>query len=411
MRISLGPAPHLAVALAALAVAAPPAALGQAKFERPPSYAAAKIPGITAAGPNYTIQSPVRSDGFLRIYALKTQYGEFTVTGDAMMQMRLRELFALDQLDTVSQSETFNKALAQAGLSPLKYAGQLIINPLQTLGNTLAGAGMLMGQFGSSVVNAGKTRDDPMASLFGVTKQKRELAARIGVDPYTDFEPLKARMDRLSEAAAAGGLVVSGALLAIPGAAGVVISNVSTSSNLTTYARDYTAAQLMDLNRGKLRALGVPDGAVEEMLANRNFTPLDVTAMTVAMEELGAVEGRPSFIARAAKVSNRDAAYFMRTHAEMLAAYQAKTGALRDFVWLGDFPFNRLRDGGVAGVWPVDAVSWTETTARTLATASEQRKRGGFAGRSEIRITGQATPLAKRHLKGLGWTVVENVRL
>lgn len=411
MQIPFNPAPHLVTVFAMFAAAVPSDLLAQAKFESPPSFNAATIPRITASGPNYTIQSPVRSDGFLRIYLLKTPYGQFTVTGDAMTQMRLRELSATNQLDAFSQSEAFNKALAEAGLSPIKYAGQLVTNPLQTLGNTLAGAGMLMGQFGSSIVNAGKTRDDPMAGLLGVTKQKRELATRIGVDPYTDFEPLKARLDRLSEAAAAGGLVVGGALLAIPGAAGVVISNVSTSSNLTTYARDFTASQLMDFNRSKLRDLSVPDNVIEELLANRRFSPLDVTAMAVALEGLGAVEGRPSFIARAARVTNRDAAFFMRTHAEMLAAHQAKTGALRDFVWLGEFPFNRLRDGGVAGVWPVDAIAWTETTARTLGAASEQRKRTGIAGRAEIRITGQATALAKRHLKQLGWTVVENVRL
>ncbi|MBI4274973.1 MAG: hypothetical protein HY659_09780, partial [Rhizobiales bacterium] len=304
-----------------------------------------------------------------------------------------------------------NKALAEAGLSPIKFAGELVTNPLQTLGNTLAGAGMLMGQFQSGVANAGRTPDDPMASMFGVIKKKRELAEKIGVDPYTDFEPLRVRMDRLSEAAAGGGLVVSGALMAIPGAAGIVISNVSTSSNVTTYARDYTAAQLMDLNRGKLAALGVDSSTTEALIANRNYTMVDITALVVALESLGAVEGRPIIIARAAKVSNRDAAYFMRVHAEMLAAYQAKTRALRDFVWLGDFPFNRLADGGVIGLWPVDAISWTETTARTLGAASAQRKASGSTGRAELRITGQATPLARRRLKEFGWTVIESVRL
>jgi hypothetical protein len=387
------------------------AAFAAENVEAPPSFDAAKIPGVLAAGDNYTIASPVRSDGFLRSYVLKTPYGEFAATGDAMLQVRLNELFALNQLETVSQSESFNKALAEAGLNPLKYTGQLVTNPLQTLGNTLAGAGMLMGQFGSAVVNAGKTPDDPLAGALGVLKKKRELAAAIGVDPYSDFEPLKEKMNRLSEAAAAGGLVVSGALMAIPGAAGIVVSNVSTSGDLTKFARDYTAAQLIDLNRGKLAAMQVESGDAERLLTNRNFTPLDVTALVLAMEGLNGVEGRPAFIARAAKVSNRDAAYFMRRHAELLAAYEAKTGALGDFVWLGDFPFNRLRGGGVIGLWPVDAFAWTDTTARALGAATDARRRGGLAGRAELRITGQATALARRRLKDLGWTVVENVRI
>ena len=50
----------------------------------------------------------------------------------------------------------------------------------------------------------------------GVTDHKRKLAAKMGVDPYTDFPPLDARLSRLAEAAAAGGLTVSVAMLAVP---------------------------------------------------------------------------------------------------------------------------------------------------------------------------------------------------
>lgn len=407
MRHAIGPVLRTFVLAACVAAAGP--APATEKLEQPPAFEPAKIPGIAASGVNYTIASPVRSDGFLRHYVLKTRHGEVAVAGDAMLQMRLHELFALEQLDTVTQSESFNKALAEAGLGPIKFTGALIANPLQTLGNTLAGAGMLMGQFGAGLVNAGKSPDDPLAGAFGVLKRKRELAAKLGVDPYTDFPPLRERLDRLSEAAAAGGLVVSGALMAIPGAAGVVISNVSTGSKVGTYARDYTAAQLLDLGRQKLLAMQVDSAVAEALVTNRSFTPVDLVALVSALEAMSGVEGRPSFAARAAKATTREAAYFMRVQAELLAAYQAKTGALSGFVTLGEFPFNRLRAGGVIGLWPVDAVAWTETTSRGLRAATEAHKRGG-GGRAELWITGQATPLAKQHLKQLGWTVVENVR-
>ena len=102
-----------------------------------------------------------------------------------MLRMRSNELVALSLLEKVSTSQSFSRALAEAGLSPLKYTGQLIVNPVKTVGDTLAGIGGMFGRIGSGLHNAGKTQDNAMGSLLGVTSQRRELAAAYGVDPYT----------------------------------------------------------------------------------------------------------------------------------------------------------------------------------------------------------------------------------
>ena len=103
-------------------------------FEKPRSFQANLIPGITAGGQNYTIKSPVTSDGFMRIYVFTTPWGEFSAIGDGMMRQRQRELAALGQLQQVTESDQFNRALAEAGMSPIKFAGELIVNPLGTTG-------------------------------------------------------------------------------------------------------------------------------------------------------------------------------------------------------------------------------------------------------------------------------------
>lgn len=396
--------------LAVAALLAGGSAALAAENEAPASFDVGRLPGIPPRGPNYTIANPVKSDGFLRIYLLQTPYGDFTVYGDAMVRMRIAELAAVYELDKVSNSEAFNKGLADAGLAPIKFAGEMIVNPVQTIGNTMAGIGNFFGQINSGMANAGKTQDDGMASLLGVTKKKRELAVQLGVDPYTDFQPLAVRLTKLSEAAATGGLVVNGALMAIPGVGGAVVGYTSTSGGLHDMARDYTAAQLLDFNRPKLLAMGADPALAEAFLLNRNFTPLDATAIVTALDTMPDVQGRALFIQRAASVTRRDAAYFTRRQAELLAAYQAKTGALAAFTVYGDFPFNQLRNGGVLGYWPLDAVSWTGNTSRSIRATTDALKRSGHRGPAEIRITGQATNLSKQQLKALGWTLVENAR-
>jgi hypothetical protein len=399
-----------AVALTGLLVGFAGAAAAQT-FERPPTFDPARILGPRASGPNYSVASPITSDGFMRIYTVRTPYGEFAVVGDALMQTRLQELAALYHLDKVKPDAAFGKSFVESGLAPVTYAGKMLTDPAKTIGSTFAGIGNFFGQIGSGLHNAGKTQDDPMAALFGVTKKKRELAAELHVDPYTDFQPLAIRMTRLSEAAAGASLTVGVGYAFIPGVAGAVISNVGTSSDMSEFARDYSAAQLMDMCRQKLTVMGLDRQATEALLTNRAFSPLDLLAMLNALEKMADVEGRVEFLRRAVPLQRRDAAFFMRRQAEVLADYHGKTRALAAFVSYGDFPFNRTRNGGVLGLWPIDALSWTENAGPALQKASEALKRSGHKGPAEIRISGQATNLTKQRLKALGWTVTDNVKL
>jgi len=384
-------------------------------FERPPSFNAAKLAGIKRVGANYTIRTSVRSDGLLRIYQLTTPFGDLTVHGDQMLRMRLNELAALRELDTISNSEAFGKALAEAGISPLKYTGRFIANPAKTVGDTLNGIGNMFGRIASGMANAGKTPGNPVAGLLGVTEQRRKLAAKLGVDPYTDYQPLDAKLSRLSEAAAAGGLTVSGAMMAIPGGAGIVVSNLRTASTLEgikieDLARDYTAAQILDLNRERLAAMGADKALIEALLANRNYTPIDMAAMVAALDSMAGVEDRTVFLARAAAINVRSIAYFMRRHAELLASWQARGAGLMRFVSLGGYPFNLTRDGRIVGIMPIDALSWTQTTSDMLRRSAADARKIGVGNGVELRITGMATRLAKRQLKALGWRVVQHVK-
>ena len=158
----------------------------------------------------------MRSDGLLRIYTLTTPYGEFTVHGDQMLRMRVNELAALHELEKIANSESYGKALVDAGLSPFRYTGRLIADPKKTVGDTVQRHRHDGRPITADIANVGKTPGDPISGLLGVTDQKRKLATKVGVDPYTDFPPLDAKLSRLAEAAAAGGLTVSAAMLAVP---------------------------------------------------------------------------------------------------------------------------------------------------------------------------------------------------
>ncbi len=394
----------------------PPAVAAAETYERPPSFNAAQIRGIKRVGDNYTIANPVRSDGLLRIYVLKTPYGQFSVQGDEMMRMRQNELYALAKLEKVRNSDAFGQALAQAGLSPLMFAGKLLTNPVDTMQNTFAGVGNFFGRIGSGLNNAGKTRDDALSGLLGVTDKRRELATAYGVDPYSDFPPLATRLQQLSQAAATGGLVVTGALMAVPGGAGIIVSNLSTAYKLNdmgleAVARNYDAAQIMDINRGLLHKMGVSGQITEQFLQNRHYTPIDAAALVAALDSMHGVGGRPVYIARASLAETRSLAYIMRRQAELMADdYHRHPREYERFIALADYPFMVTRDRKVMAVLPVDALSWTQETSHGFGVVSEQRRRFDPKAHGILRITGTATPLAKRHMEALGWTILEHQR-
>ena len=267
-----------------------------------------KIPGFWPSGDNYSIKNPVTSDGLLRIYTLTTPYGEFTVHGDQMLRMRVNELAALYELEKIANSESYGKALLDAGLSPFRYTGRLITDPKKTVGDTFSGIGTMFGRISSDLSNIGKTPGDPISGLLGVTDQRRKLATKVRVDPYTDFPPLDAKLSRLAEAAAAGGLTVSAAMMAVPThAVGIIVSNLSTASTIEgvridELARDQTASQIFDLNRQKLRAMGADNDLVEALLVNRNYTPIDMAVLVAALDNMPDVEDRTVFLQRAAQI-------------------------------------------------------------------------------------------------------------
>jgi hypothetical protein len=393
-----------------------PAAAVAQTTEAPPSFNAAQISGINRIGPNYTVQNPVNSDGLLRIYRLTTPYGDVTVQGDEMLRIRLNELAALALLEKVSSSDSFAKALAEAGLSPVVYTGHLLTNPVGTVQSTLAGVGGFFGRVGSGIANAGKTQDDAVSSTLGVTDQRRKLAATYGVDPYTDFPPLNAKLEQLSQAAALGGLTVTAAFFAVPlGLTGLIVSNLSTAYKLNDIgvdelARSYTASQILDLNRKRLVAMGVDPDLTERLLANRNFTPIDMAAMVAALDSMAAVERREAFVACAAAVNARAIAFVMRRQAELMADDYRLHGGYARFVALVGYPYVITRDGRVMTVAPIDALSWTRETAAGFGSVTAERKRVAPNARGELRITGQATALAKRSLSAQGWAVLERQR-
>lgn len=382
-----------------------------ADVENPPLFKASAVLGQAAQGPGYRIEERVGSDGYLRIYDVETPWGVLAVHGDAMVAMRLKEIRALDAMNRTAASKEFGDALVRAGLKPVEFAGKLVTDPAGTVKSTVTGVGRLFNSIGSGIRNAGKTQESAAAGITGAAKQRRLIAYEYGIDPYTDLPPLKEKLDQLSRAAAAGGLAVTGAFILIPGAAGTVISNVSAAQTLNQLVRDYSAAQLLDMNRKELRRMGASGDVAEEFLTNPHYTPTDATAITGALGGMGQLRNIDALLARATEATTREQAYFLRRRVELMAAQQLAAGNITGFVALDGvpFPMATTREGGIVGLFPLDALSWTAETSEAITALTAAARAAGFDGPMSLGITGTATPLAEKEVARLGWTLAQNL--
>ncbi len=355
--------------------------------------------------------SPVSTDGMLRHYRLRTRWGEFETIGDQLMAARVKKLNALHALDGTDTEKSFGQGVLKAGMAPVVFAGHMIVHPVDTTENTAAGVGQFVGDIHSRFNNMGKSRDDTVASLTGEAREKRLIATGLGVDAYTDFQPLAYRLNELAGAAAAGHLAVSVGMMAAPGAAGLAVSNASTAGSLSDTTRDFSDAQLMDMNRDKLARLGVSGATADSLFANRNYTPGDVTAMVEALTSLNGVSNLGPTVAGAAGAAA--ARLPVSSAAEWSSpplGSAATTRSSRSSATSVMFPLAQTTSGGIVGVYPIDVLSWTPGTAQTIDAMTAAAQKDGATSKTLI-ITGAATPLAKARISARGWTLEERAKL
>lgn len=378
-----------------------------AGLEEPPVVSAAAVLGERAHGPNYRVEDRVESDGFLQVFGLETPFGRYRVEGRDMLEMRLRELAALATLERMNRSSVFVESAARAAMKPIGLATGLIRDPAGTLDRTMTGVGEVFTRMGSTLSNIGHSPDRPAASALGIAAAKREIAWRLGVDPYTDFTPLADAMTQVARVTALGNLSVGAAFSAIPGAAGTAASAGKAGADLGLMVRDKTPTELRDANRTKLAAMKVSAEAITAFLDTTVFTPADQTAIVAALARLDGVGGRELFVARAAQAPSRELAWFMRKRIEMIAAHHETVERLADFVDVRDFPLNRSRGGKLVAIMICDVLAWTRPANDLVAVIDQDVKQRRLGSGVELRLSGTVTTLAGRSLREHGWTVVE----
>ncbi|MBG6163203.1 hypothetical protein IWQ54_002866 [Labrenzia sp. EL_195] len=399
-----------ALLLGVLLTGAPALSLSE-QYETPPEQDPAVVLEGKENGPGYAVLSPVRSDGFLRIYQLQTDQGVEQIEGDGLLKLRLSEIGVLIALESLKNDASFVDGLKQAAMKPVDFVESTVTDPVGTAKSTVSGVGRMFGRLTKGVEAAvsgkGGSPAELAKSITGQARAERELAVELGADPYTFYAPLSKKLNETASVTTAGNWTVTAITALLPG--GMIVSAARQADNFRTLIVDSTPAELAERTAGTLRAAGVAEQTISRIAKNPFYTASEKAVIAYQLQAMPTVQDLDLIAAKAADAESRDIAYFQLRRVVLLETYNRTISGLGQIRELNGIPVAIRKDGLAAVVLPLDMVAWTQTVAQTFSSMHE-----GMAGLPfpptgvDFLITGDLTPMAAERLTAFGWEITGN---
>jgi hypothetical protein len=400
------------------------------------------------SGPGFRVDPHVEIRGYMARFTLDTPVGMLQADSVEILADRVAELPALEALDKVTRSDAF---ISAAGTSISKTAsgiGQVLGHPIDTLIGIPVGVARYFGgqlrKIGRQAQSASDRaarhlgndgnpypRDDgPMTETRSIDREeassdtakkkkrwydragaeverelkrqikysqvKRDLAEKLGIDPYTSNPYIRERLDNLAWVGSSGNYAASAALGAIGGVGGVVLTQ-GTQLNDIVWKLD--PEQIREKNSIRLHSYCRDELLIRQFLRRGVFTPTLQTAMLDALDSLQPSQGGDALLELAMTASSELEARFVVNALRLIAnelGVRAHGGILRT---IGAGLAYDSNDGERVLPLPVDYLVWTDEVS-TFMDRDEFRQ-----ARKTVLIGDQATMRSQRELTARGWNI------
>ena len=434
------------VALSCLFLALPQgsgAAGADEEFEAAPVLKASEIlPPEVVKGERYAVQEEVVNDGYMNFFRVTSDFGEFEAYGQAMLDRRIREIGALDQLDELSKTKVFAEALSRSALSQVKTVKEFAEKPVATVKGLPGGlkrtfkrykrdvqegyetAKEVTGDIGDAMTPGGEGDEgsdgqstsqevkeladqgadaatDYGKKYFGLTRAERHWWKKTGTDPYTSNEVLRAEIKEVARVAAAGGFAVK--LAGVPR-----IPGVDYIGDLNEMVWDRDPRELKEENTKRLAAMGADEALSEKLLDNPALSPSHQTYLVAALHSLEDAEDRALAVELFAEAETEEEAMFFVGNALLLAGFHRAQSPIARLLPSKPVPVALTADNRLVSFAAVDHLVWTEGIAAAAARLTEAYD-DLVVERRELWLRGRVTERCRRELESLGWTVRDRI--
>lgn len=383
----------------------------QSAYEEPPSFPASALvsPEILKGG-GFTIAEPVPTDGLLATFQLQTAFGNFECRGVEMLQIRIHEFHALEQIAALSRTELFTNAAKAGIMKPVDSAIKIVKDPVGSVKSVPAGVGRLFGSISKGAEAVGRTvskkagqiasgesdpdtdKPDARQDPFGFNKARNQWAAKFNVDPYTSNVELARKLTDLAKMSFSTQTVAGFGV-------GQIAAPLALVGTVDTLVLTKSPEAVREINANRLAKLGVTHQTRGHLLGNRWFTPTLQTRFVKALQAVRAAKNLSSAVLLAGNVRSEDEARFLCRGLELLGRFQTEVNPLRELRSFGRIPGAVTADGTLVVSVPVDVIAWTELVATFAARLQEK-------GLQPVIITPAiVTDRATSEMIALGWRV------
>ncbi|MFL6515588.1 MAG: hypothetical protein ACJ8M1_11260 [Chthoniobacterales bacterium] len=429
--------PNIFVLTALLALTSGAGGLGQAQSVSttaaptdpdPPAEAAVsfeELPELSASeilkpeflkGPHHSVRESVPTASGANQFIIDSDFGVFDADGNEMLLRRIREVYAIAALKEVSRTDQFKESLTNAAKGTFNAAKSIVTDPRTTISNVPKGVMKFMGRAGQSVKNMGKNKDDDgtngtkLEKMVGFSTAKRKIAVSMGVDPYSTNTVLQKQLDDIAWASWAGGFVFSAGTFPIGGPVGVALTVTTVGDSLNKIVQEKPPADLKQMNRASLRAMGVGERDTERFLGNTAFSPTQQTAFVLNLKTLDGVTNRAGFVhAAAEESSNESDALFCVETSELMSRVHTDKKPIVHIVMIENFPICVAKDGAIVLALQWDYAAWTTGAAALTADVQKLAAQSGPDTPVLVELSGQVSSRLRQELEGRAFTVEDRV--
>lgn len=368
------------------------------------------LPAKLRSGPAFRVEERVVSDGFQHHYVVDSDYGRFSVQGDAMLRRLVLEIHAIGELKRIGSGEAFAEALGKAAVSPVAAVRRLVTDPVDTVSGVPRGIFSIFHRVGETAETGRSDYDDgALKATLAVSAFKRDYAARLGVDVYTTNKALQTELNRIGWASAIGNLAPSAALSVIGGPVAFGLQQLRHVQQMNELLKELPPAELSRRNRATLAAMGIDAALIERFLEHKVLSPRHKTIIVETMAALSGAAGRETMIELALAADSEVSALFYQQVAETFAGYHRLVSPLRRIAILDGIPIAFATDDALLIAMPMDHGRWTERSAPVARRIVTAHPKHHPVKRIDLWVTGTVSPRAKAEFGKLGIQVAERV--
>jgi len=392
-----------------LAIATPGASQS---FEVPANRSAANIlPVNLLTGPYHRVRDKVVSYGYMHHFTVDSDFGVFEVTGDGALRKLVKEIHAIAALKKIAQSKAFIKSVGYAAKAPVRFAKNMIHDPVDTITGIPKGIFSIFGNIGEAItMKHDPSEDSKLKQILFVSSWKRDYAHKYGVDVYSSNKVLQKQLNRVAWGAAVGGLTVSALTAGAGGATALAVYKTARfADQLNQVLKAEPPPRVRIICEKKFAAMGIPDDLAKRYLDHPHFTPRHDLIIADSLLRLKGARGRDVFLRAILVAPDEVSANFYMNIAETMRGYHETVSPITEITVFEGFAFAKTQKGSVLMPFPLDHGVWSEKASQVIDFLKSNYKSPGFNGRFEMWVAGTVSPLARQQLGIRGFTVTENV--